>query len=177
MIHNNHDIQCFHAMVIYYSLPRDLQINVYDFNKKGFEDYIGNRYIYKNLYKVNFIYIFYSHLLKLAGIDNVLPHVVHPCILLLHDFILIKAVLFLVFILILILIKIQTGIRNSGDDWINDSLDIIVSDLLLDLPLSDERTPGRRQGRFPLLTADTASSLLYIDMAGTGATTSIIFKI
>ena len=116
MIHNNHDIQCFHAMVIYYSLPRDLQINVYDFNKKGFEDYIGNRYIYKNFYVVNFIYIFYSHLLKLAGIDNVLPHVVHPCILLLHDFILIKAVLFLVFILIFILIIIQTGIRNSGDD-------------------------------------------------------------
>ena len=126
-------------------------------------------------------YIFYLHLLKLAGIYNVLPHIIHPGIFLLHDFIFIRAVLFLIFLAIVVVVvsvvNIQTGIRNSGDDRIDDSLDIIVSDLLLDLPLSDERTPGRRQGRFPLLTADTASSLLYIDMAGTGATTSIIFKI
>ena len=112
--------------------------------------------------------------MKLAGIYNVLPHVIHPGIFLLHDFIFIRAVLFHILVLIaivVIVINIQTGIRNSSDDRINDSLDIIVSDLLLDLPLSDERTPGRRQGRFPLLTADTASSLLEVTLAMAGAST------
>ena len=104
--------------------------------------------------------------MKLAEIYNVSPHVIHPGIFLLHDFIFIRAVLFLVFLAIVVIVlsavNIQTGIRNSGDDRIDDSLDIIVSDLLLDPPLPDERTPGWRQGRFPLLTADTQCSFLSV---------------